>query len=100
MFETKNKTEIIQFRATTEEKEKIREVAKQNKCSISTLIKFCIKKQLEESGLNFNRAELLLIEEMTECEIADRKEKNEFEFYNKDREDLLNILRKIKLQKM
>ena len=100
MFETKNKTEIIQFRATAEEKEKLREVAKQNECSISNLIKFCIKNQLEELELGFTRAELLLIEEMTECEIADRKEKNEFDFYNKDREDLLNILRKIKLQKM
>lgn len=83
MFETKNKTEIIQFRATAEEKEKLREVAKQNECSISNLIKFCIKKQLEELELGFTRAELLLIEEMTECEIADRKEKMNLIFITK-----------------
>ncbi len=50
MFETKNKTEIIQFRATTEEKEKLREVAKQNECSITTVIKFCIREQLKLSN--------------------------------------------------
>ena len=54
MFETKNKTEIIQFRATTEEKEKLREVAKQNECSITTVIKFCIREQLKEIELNGN----------------------------------------------
>lgn len=54
MFETKNKTEIIQFRATTEEKEKLREVAKQNECSITTVIKFCIREQLKRIELNSN----------------------------------------------
>lgn len=96
MFEKNNKTTTIQFRATENEKEKLKEIAKIKGCSISDFIKFCIRKELE--SLEFTRDELLLLEELTECEIATRKEKNELDFYNKDKEDLFNILKKIKAE--
>ena len=91
MFDISNKTETIQFRVTSAEKKAIKDMASFQQLSISDFIKKCIRTAL--AGM-FTRDELLLIQDLPECEIATRKEKKELDYYNKDRDDLFSILKK------
>ena len=92
MFDIDNKTATIQFRITEKEKELVKKIARFQGLTISEFIKKCIKQEID--GL-FSHSELLMIQELVECEIATRKENRELDRWTQDRDDLFSILQKV-----